>query len=246
MKRGLALAAVGSVLLLTGCMLQFDDSGGEPLPPSRVGEPHESELGPGWDEEPDTAPEVADGDLSAAELHDLLSLTATAASSTTSCTPDDVDLGLVFNDSAMGHRYGQLWVRNSSDVPCTVEGFAGFGARGEWGSKFLLTAEQVDPMNADAEQKVLTLAPGEHAHADMEWTGELAGAVSEPMSLLVVQLAHDQDAIGHPIVGQYSSHADPAGSAPGVFDAGIDIGMLTTVRMGAFQPGDPGGRMDRD
>lgn len=246
MKRGLALIALGSLLLLTGCALQFDDSQGEPLPPSRVGEPHESELGPGWDEEPDTAPEVADADLSAAELHDLLRLTATADSSPTSCAPDDVGLGLVFNDSAMGHRYGQLWVRNSSDMPCTIEGFAGFGARGEWGSKFLLTAEQVDPLTANTDQVVLTLAPGEHAYADMEWTGELAGAVSEPMSLLIVQLAHDQDVIGHPVTGQYSSKADPAGSAPGVFDEGIDIGMLTTVRVGPFQPGDPGGRMDRD
>ena len=116
-------------------------------------------------------------------------------------------------------RYGTLAVTNTSASACTVSGYPGFGARGAWGHAFQLLAEQTDisPNGTPTGTPVVELAPGEAARASVEWTGELAGAESEPASSLVVQLAQGQPAR---LV------------APG----DTDIGMLTTVRIGALLP----------
>lgn len=237
MRQEPVVGAVAVLFLLSGCATATGDHVVDPPEHVSASEAHESELGPGWDEEPDGEPASPDQDLTSEELNDLLRLAAPAASAPDSCGPGDVELGLAFSDAATGHRFGQVWVRNSSDSECSVDGFPGFGARGEYGSKFLLEIEHVEPGGMTSPDGVVSLAPGEQAFANVEWSGELAGAASEPISLFVLQLASDQDALGHPVTGSYSQNAEPGGSEPGALDVGIDIGMQTTVRLGAFQSG---------
>jgi hypothetical protein len=62
-----------------------------------------------------------------------------------------------------------------------------------------------------------------------EPTRELAGAEAEKASMLALQMARGQDAWGIPAVGAVAadSGAQSGDSVP------LDIGMLTTVRIGA-------------
>lgn len=188
--------------------------------------PGEQDLAPGWDEQGD-GEMLPDADLTPDDLAGMLRLQATATSTSTSCRPEAVELSLTFTDAAMGHRFGVLEVVNSSSVACSVQGYPGIGARGAWGSSFQLAAEQRDPIDQAATQDQVMLAPGASAVANMEWTGELAGAESEPISLLVVQLSADGEAIGHPVSAE--------ATGIGVPDTGIDVGMMTTVRIGPLR-----------
>ncbi|WP_139185772.1 DUF4232 domain-containing protein [Sanguibacter gelidistatuariae] len=194
--------------------------------PSSVPGSAELDLAPGWDEQGD-GEILPDADLTPGDLAGMLRLQATATSTSTSCRPDTVALSLTFADAAMGHRYGVLEVVNTSSVACSVQGYPWIGARGAWGSSFQLAAEQRDPIDQAATQDQVMLAPGASAVANVEWTGELAGAESEPISLLVLQLTSDGEATGHPV------SAESAGI--GVPDTGIDIGMMTTVRIGPLR-----------
>lgn len=221
---GAALAASVALLALASCAGEQADA--SLASPSSVPGPSEQDLAPGWDERGD-GEVMADADLGLQELAGILRLPATATSTATSCRPDDVALSLTFTDAAMGHRYGVLTVENTSPETCSVQGYPGFGARGEWGSTFQLAAEQRDPIDPAATQSEVMLAPGESAAANVEWTGELAGAESEPISLFVVQLTSDGEAIGHPVSAESSGALAP--------DTGIDIGMMTTVRIGPLR-----------
>ncbi len=68
----------------------------------------------------------------------------------------------------------------------------------------------------------------------MEWTGELAGAQSEPIDAFVVQLFRESDPYLIEVTGLYSDRETPAPDINGMSAAntGIDISMLTTVRVG--------------
>ena len=235
------MAGLTAGLLLTAC----SQAGYAPAAPSSVPEPLEGELGRGWDEEPEPPPIVGqelvssgehaqpDSSLGTKELLDILRLPATAAASNSFCKPQDVDVSVQYADAATGSRYGLLWVQNTSDKDCTVQGYPGFGARGAWGSKFLFIAEQIDAITYEdpaAEQVAVTLAPGQFATANMTWTGELAGAYSEPISLFVVQLASNQVPIGIPVIQDFVGD----GSQPQINSA-LDIGMLSTVSVGPLQ-----------
>lgn len=187
--------------------------------------PGPDDLAPGWDEPQDGPAPTPDADLATAQLAEILRLPASAPEAPESCAPDDVALTLTFTDAALGHRFGVLAVENVSEEACAVGGYPGLGARGAWGATFLLDVEHRDPLEPARSSEAVTVAAGGRAHANVEWTGELAGAASEPVSLLVVQLAAGQDAVGHPI-----SLDGPSGEP----DTGIDIGMLTTVRVGPF------------
>ena len=221
------LGACLAVLVVGGCSPAQTPAEPSPAAPSSVPGPSEQDLGPGWDEKGD-APVTPDAELTAADLAGMLRLPATAASTSTSCRPEAVTVSLMFSDAAMGHRYGVLKVVNDSSEACSVQGYPGIGARGGWGSTFQLAAEQRDPIAPSATQDEVMLAPGGSAVANMEWTGELAGAQSEPISLLVVQLTTDGEVIGHPVSAESTGIPEP--------DTGIDIGMMTTVRVGPLQP----------
>lgn len=165
----------------------------------------------------------------------LLRVPATAVATADTCTARQLAGSLDGFDAAAGHRYTQLVVTNVSAQPCTVQGYPGIGARGEWGSAFPMIVSQTDrsgTAGAEAEQPVITLQPGQSAAAAMEWTGELAGAQSEPIAVLVIQVAQGGDPIRvEPIV-----HLGDVSTADSADTQVPDIGMLTTVYVGAFLP----------
>lgn len=230
-----ALAAVAAVGL-AGC----DETEPTPSPtpsatapsdaaPTAAPVPDESDLGAGFDERPDTTA-APDASLSAEERTALLRVPATAAARPDACTPEDVEVRLWGYDAGLGSRWSALRVENVGATPCTVAGYPGFGARGTWGSAFQLLAEQ----EPGADPADVLLQPGAAADAPLRWTGDLAGAETEWASMLVVQLAQGQDAVAVEPTILAETMVGGDGGPP--HDARIDIGMLTTVRLGAFVP----------
>lgn len=194
-------------------------------PPLTAGAPDESELGAGWDEQPDGPPPTPDAGLSDAEVADLLRTRASAADGAEMCGPTDVTAKLSGFDLALGHRYTSLVVTNTSSRSCVVDGVAGLGARGEWGNRFTLTVEPGLTVSGKRGRPV-RLAPGAEARSLLEWTGELAGHGAERASLFAVQLAAGQV----PLRVSATLDGMPAG------EDDLDAGMLTTVRLGPFEP----------
>lgn len=193
-----------------------------PTPPLTAGPPSEEDLAPGWDEPGDgPSPEPIER-LSEDELRRLLRTRASVPTTADSCGSGEVEAALVGFDVALGHRYTSLKVRNTSEVPCEVEGVPGVGARGLWGSTFQLTVEP--GLTNSTHRGPVTLAPGQEALATVEWTGALAGAEEERAATLVVQLAQGQVPLAVPALL-------PPEAGP------VDIGMMTTLRVGPFVPG---------
>ncbi|WGY02744.1 DUF4232 domain-containing protein [Nocardioides sp. QY071] len=224
----LAFAAVLSVL--SACTLEpgaeADPVPGTtrapvPEPSATTAAPGHEELAPGWDESPDGPTPTPDVELDDAALTALLRTLATAAGPD-HCTADRVAVTLEGFDQAAGHRYSRLVVRNSGHEPCVVEGVPGVGARGAWGTTFV---NEIGPGASGAPADPVRLAPGEQATSDLEWTGDLAGAESEHVSLLVLQLARGQVPVALP-----ARLAGDAADAPP-----LDIGPLTTVRLTPFR-----------
>jgi uncharacterized protein DUF4232 len=174
---------------------------------------------------PDGRSPTPDDELTAAELDALVRLEASAAAAPGRCSPGDVRLALSGIDAALGHRYSRIVATNVTHQSCTLVGWPGLGFRGGWGSAFPMIAErstprvgQANPQSADASRPV-TLAPGGRAAAELEWTGALAGAQQEHVSLIAVQL----------------SAAGPAAALPVAADH-VDIGEDTTVRISWWRP----------
>lgn len=166
---------------------------------------------PGWDEQPDSSV-VPDAALTTDQVDALLRVGATGVDAPGVCAGDGVDYTVTQVDAAAGHRYGALTVTNRSPTTCTVSGSPGLGGRGTWGQTFQWSVEQ----STDGGAATVTLSPGAAATAALEWTGELAGAGAEQLSVLAVQLARGQHAVR---------------VVPGT----TDLGMLTTVRVGTWQ-----------
>lgn len=192
-------------------------------PPLSAGEPNESELSPGWDESPDGPAPTSDADLSDAALTALLRTRSSSTDDDESCDAADVTARLSGVDAALGHRYTTLVVKNASSRTCVVEGVPGLGARGDWGHRLTLTVEKATSVSGSTGP--VRLVPGAQAQALVEWTGELAGHDAERASLLVVQLASGQVPVRLPA----RITEVPAGAGR------LDIGMLTTVRLGPFE-----------
>ncbi len=172
---------------------------------------------------PEGASATPDADLSADDLTGLLTSSASVAPTDATCSADAVSLSLTGLDAALGHRYAQVLARNHSAAACELAGWPGLGVRGQNGTAFAIVAERADPAliggpPAASPDSPLTLAPGETAAAQLEWTGSLAGAYDEHASLIVVQFAAGQP-LGALIV--------PTGDQ-------IDIGPETTVRVGPW------------
>ena len=197
-------------------------------PPLSAGPPDETELSPGWDEQPDGPSPTPDAKLDAAALKALLRTRASGSAGTDRCRPDEVDARLAGFDAAAGHRYTSIVVRNVSERSCVVGGVPGLGARGEWGHRFTLTVER--GVTSSGRVAPVTLAPGADASAVLEWTGELAGHDAERASMLVVQLAAGQLPVRVP--------AELTG-APG--EERLDVGMLSTLRVSPFEAEGSGG-----
>ncbi|MDH2415714.1 DUF4232 domain-containing protein [Nocardioides sp. CER19] len=225
-----AAAALGAIFTLTACGSDTSAAPGRTAtpapdrPPLSAGPPSESELSSGWDQTPDGPPPAPAAALSDAALTKLLRTRASTPDGPKSCRTADVGAVLSGFDAALGHRYTSLVVTNASSRTCVVAGVPGVGARGERGHRFTLTVERGTSTSGVSEPVVL--APGDQAQALVEWTGELAGHDAERASLLVVQLASGQVPVRVParITGL------PAGE-----DDALDVGMLTTLRLGPFE-----------
>jgi hypothetical protein len=232
------------LLALTGALLSACTPE-PPHAPSSVPEPNETELGAGWDEPNDT-PTTPVQDLDYWDLSDVLRIGATADNKTATVTVDGkthrscdstlLDMAIQYRDAAAGHRYGTLQVTNTTDKPCVVQGFPGFGAIGEWGNSFKNVAEQMDPINPNTSLEPVLIQPGKYALANMEWTGELGGAESEPIAAFVVQMFRNSEPQSFPVISLYSENDPPNDPETGMPlpNTGIDISTLTTVRIGPF------------
>ncbi|WP_436698896.1 DUF4232 domain-containing protein [Nocardioides sp. BYT-33-1] len=154
------------------------------------------------------------------DLASLLRSHATAGGADV-CAAEQVDITLEGYDVALGHRFTRITVRNVSDRSCRLEGVPGIGARGAEGSTFEPEVEQASTTQAAGP---VELAPGAAAGSTLEWTGELAGAHSEHVSVLILQLAADQAPVSVParLVGD-TDETDP-----------LDIGPVTTLRLAPF------------
>lgn len=229
MKRLLGTLLLTSALPLAACTDEAPDPVADAASP--VAEPTGTtasagveDVPPGWDERPDGASPTPDAALDDAALTALLRTRSSVRAGERHCRPGQVRIALESFDAAAGHRYSRLVVRNRSQRTCVVEGVPGVGARGAWGRTFVPEVRAGDGIQGGVRPSVVELAPGGQAAADLEWTGELAGAESEKASLLVVQLAGGQVPVPVPakVVGQ-----------PGP----LDIGMFTTLDVSPFQPG---------
>jgi hypothetical protein len=172
---------------------------------------------------------VPDDELSAAQLADLITLPASAPSVAGRCTPDDLNLSLYGFDAAAGHRFSAVLAINVGGDACTLIGWPGMGFCGDNGSAFDLVAEhektpsdRVGAVPHDPDEPV-ALEPGGRATVDLEWTGSLAGAYDEKVSLIAVQL----------VTG------GPAGAIVIPDDEPVDIGDGTTVRVRQWAPAAP-------
>lgn len=181
------------------------------------------ELAPGWDESPDGAVPRPVDELGDAELTALLRTRSTAPGRA-HCAPDEVEVFLAGHDVALGHRFTRIVVRNVSDSVCLVEGYPGIGARGTWGTTFVPEVGRL-PASVPDERPV-QIAPGQVAASQLEWSGELAGAESERAETLVVQLAVGQVPV--PVAARLVG--EPADVET------LDIGALSTLRLGPFAP----------
>ncbi|WP_157674254.1 DUF4232 domain-containing protein [Agrococcus carbonis] len=236
-RAGLLAIGAAASLAVTGCIAPPPEPtpspvAVEPAPdadPTAAPEPHESELPPGFDSPPDSVAEP-DASLTADELAALLRVPATGAVRPETCEPEDVEVVLSGYDVAAGSRFSTLRVTNAGGDPCALGGYPGIGARGEWGSTFLILAEQ-SPMDS-GEPMPLVLEPGGSASAPIQWTGALAGAHDEHISMLVVQLAQDQAPVR--VEPEIRAETMVGGDSGPPHDARMDVGMLTTVRVGAF------------
>ncbi len=173
---------------------------------------------------PDGPTPTPDDELTVADLAGLVRLEASAPAAADRCAPQDVRLSLTGIDAAAGHRYARLIAANTSDRTCTLVGWPGLGFRGEWGAAFPVVAErsevQVERVGVPPASPDVALDPGDRAAAEFEWTGALAGARDEPVSLIAVQFAADGPAAGLAVL--------PEGH--------VDLGPDTTVRIGAWGP----------
>lgn len=217
-----------ALLVTTVACAAFDEPRSTPTaaPPASTPGPSEKDLAPGWDEPGDGPAPTPAADLTPSQLREMLRLPATGPATATTCT--DVDVHVTELDVAMGHRFGTLVVENAGATDCELQGYPGLGARGAWGSTFVLALEQRDPLDPGSSvQPLVPLPPGGRAVANLEWTGALGGAESERAALLVVQLA-----VGTVPV---TVALDPDG-VRGDRDVIVDLGTETTVRVGPFAP----------
>lgn len=147
----------------------------------------------------------------------VLRLQATQQATARSCGPRDVSVALTSAEPALGHRYARAVLRNNTGSACVVDGFPGIGGRGESGDPLELAAEHRQRTGERTPTEVVPVPPAGEAYANVEWTGSLAGAETERITVLALQLAEGQP----PVVVRTTES--------------LDIGNGTTVRIGPWQ-----------
>ncbi|KAA1419766.1 DUF4232 domain-containing protein [Mumia zhuanghuii] len=216
MRRAYAPLLVSALVLLSACAsstVDGTDSEGSDSPSVTVPSAAvpSAATPPASTTAPTTAPSAVDASV--------LRVRATQRPTTRSCGPEDVTLSLTPIEAALGHRYSRVSLRNVSAAPCTVEGYPGVGGRGESGDPLAFRAEQQQRTGEPTQVAVVSLRPAGEAYANVEWGGALAGAETERITGLALQLARGQ----RPVV---------AGTTES-----LDIGNGTRVRVGPWEAG---------
>lgn len=152
---------------------------------------------------------------------EALSLFADAEIEQDACQPAHVDVQFTFIDAAASTRYGQIRLRNTGAEPCVIGGYPGFGATGNHQELLDIKVERSagDVNYQPVPTTPFTLAPQQETHADVVWSGELAGA---------------QDSGAHRLATQITK------SSPAVWvevndDDVADLGVGSTVRLSPWQ-----------
>lgn len=221
-----------AALLMAGCAADDDAETAEPeessspsasvILPSEIGQATEAEIGQDWMAGPDiNTPE--EHELSDEERLEHIRLGATHPHIAETCAAEELSAQVHYSDAAMGTRGGSILLRNDAEQDCTLQGHPGIGARGEYGH---LSHNEISQTVTAEEPSFVRLGPGEIAVVPLIWTGELAGAESEWVETLYVQLAQDQVPVVADVDKDLVVNAE---------DAAPDIGMTTRIRVEPFE-----------
>lgn len=128
---------------------------------------------------------------------EALSVFADAVIERDACQPAHVSIQFTFVDAAAGTRYGQIRLRNTGTEPCVIGGYPGFGATGNHQELLAIEAERSaeDVNRQPVPTTPFTLAPEQEAHADVVWSGEIAGAQDSGAHRLATQITKSSPAV---------------------------------------------------
>jgi hypothetical protein len=135
------------------------------------------------------------------------------------CQPSQLDVSASPVDPALGYRQMRVRVTNSSRVPCVLTGYAVVSARGPSGTVFANPRGRLHDAETSSAQTV-PLDPGDVAHLDLGWRGDLAAGVEQTASMTIV-VSDGSSPVAVPL--------DP--TSP------VDIVDGTEIRVGGWRPG---------
>ena len=135
------------------------------------------------------------------------------------CQPSQLDVSVSPVDAALGYRQMRVRVTNHSRVPCILTGYAVVSARGPSGTVFANPRGRMhDSESADA--RTVPLDPGETAHVDLGWRGDLASAGVEQTASMTIVVTEGSSPASVPL--------DP--TSP------VDVVDGTEIRVGGWRP----------
>lgn len=136
------------------------------------------------------------------------------------CQPGQLDVSASPVDPALGYRQMRVRVTNSSRVPCVLTGYAVVSARGPSGTVFANPRGRLHDAETSSAQTV-PLDPGDVAHLDLGWRGDLAAAGVEQTASMTIVVSDGSSPAAVPL--------DP--TSP------VDIVDGTEIRVGGWRPG---------
>ena len=136
------------------------------------------------------------------------------------CQPSAVDVSASPVDAALGYRQMRVRVTNVSRVPCVLTGYAAVSARGPSGTVFANPVGRLHDSET-ASARTVPLDPGDTAHLDLGWRGDLAAAGVEHTASMTIVVTGGSSPVAVPL--------DPASV--------VDIVAGTEIRVGGWRPG---------
>jgi hypothetical protein len=136
------------------------------------------------------------------------------------CQPSRLDVAASPVDPALGYRQMRVRVTNAGRVPCVLTGYAVVSARGPSGTVFATPRGRMHDSETASAQTV-PLDPGDTAHVDLGWRGDLAAAGVEQTASMTIVVTDGSSPVAVPL--------DP--TSP------VDIVDGTEIRVGGWRPG---------